>query len=67
MICGEKKQKYNLTTQMSGNQLKYEKKKAVHIRMFMTNGSLKKKQTDGVTVDEQLTSPLQARKAGTAE
>lgn len=33
----------------------------------MTNGSLKKKQTDGVTVDEQLTSSLQARKAGTAE
>lgn len=33
----------------------------------MTIGSLKKKQTDGVAVDEQLTSPLQARKAGTEE
>lgn len=66
MICGEKNQKYNLTTQLRGNQLKYGKK-AVHIRMFMTNGSLKKKQTDGVTVDEQLTSSLQARKAGTVE
>lgn len=30
MICGEKKEKYNLITQLSGNQLKYEKKSCTH-------------------------------------